>query len=139
MLRNGTFRRNVFDAAAERAGLAGLAPHGLRHTAASLAIQAGATVVVVQRMLGHASSSITLDVYSHLFTDDLDTVADRLSTAKINAAADQVRTNRPVTVLWTITGKAGNAEGVATPALLSTTLSTKRLPPAPGSWPTCTS
>ncbi len=54
VLRNGNFRRNVFDAAAERAGLAGITPHALRHTAASLAIAAGATVVVVQRMLGHA-------------------------------------------------------------------------------------
>ena len=83
VLRNGNFRRNTFDAAAERAGLAGVTPHGLRHTAASLAISAGATVGVVQRMLGHSSPSVTLDVYSHLFADDLDTVADRLHAAKI--------------------------------------------------------
>jgi len=30
--------------------------HDLRHTAASLAISAGATVKAVQRMLGHAST-----------------------------------------------------------------------------------
>src|SRR5690606_17780872 len=73
-LRNGNFRRDVFDAAAERAGLVGVTPHGLRHTAASLAIAAGASVVAVQKMLGHSSPSVTLDVYSHLFPDDLDTV-----------------------------------------------------------------
>jgi integrase len=52
--------------------------HGLRHTAASLAISAGANVKVVQRMLGHASAAMTLDVYADLFDSDLSAVADRL-------------------------------------------------------------
>ena len=52
-----------------------MTPHDLRHTAASLAISAGANVKAVQRMLGHASASMTLDVYSDLFDDDLDAVA----------------------------------------------------------------
>lgn len=108
-LRNGNFRRNVFDAAALRAGVAGVTPHGLRHTAASLAIAAGATVVLVQRMLGHSSPSVTLDVYSHLFADDLDTVADRLNTAKINAGADQVRTPTPVIMLPSDRAGGGHA------------------------------
>jgi integrase len=50
--------------------------HDLRHTAASLAISAGANVKVVQRMLGHASAAMTLDVYADLFSDDLGAVAD---------------------------------------------------------------
>ena len=54
--------------------------HALRHTAASLAISAGANPKVVQRMLGHASAAMTLDVYADLFESDLDTVADRLET-----------------------------------------------------------
>lgn len=73
--------RWVFDAAAEDAGIEGLTPHELRHTAASLAIRAGANVKVVQRMLGHKSATLTLDRYGHLFPDDLDTVADALDTA----------------------------------------------------------
>jgi integrase len=52
--------------------------HDLRHTAASLAISAGANPKVVQRMLGHASAAMTLDVYADLFESDLDAVADRL-------------------------------------------------------------
>ena len=36
---------------------------------------ARANVKVVQRMLGHASAAMTLDVYSGLFDDDLDVVA----------------------------------------------------------------
>lgn len=77
-LRNLNFRRDVFDKAAEDAGVRNLTPHELRHTAASLAVSAGANVKAVQRMLGHASAAMTLDVYSGLFDDDLDGVAARL-------------------------------------------------------------
>ena len=77
-LRNLNFRRDVFDPAARDAGLTGLTPHELRHTAASLAVSAGANVKSVQAMLGHASAAMTLDVYAGLFDDDLDGVADRM-------------------------------------------------------------
>jgi integrase len=50
--------------------------HALRHTAASLAISAGANPKVVQRMLGHASAAMTLDVYAELFESDLTAVAE---------------------------------------------------------------
>ncbi|MGN6221690.1 MAG: tyrosine-type recombinase/integrase [Microbacterium sp.] len=59
-----------------------LTPHDLRHTAASLAISAGANVKAVQRMLGHASASMTLDTYADLFDADLDLVANALSQAR---------------------------------------------------------
>jgi integrase len=60
-LRLNNWRKNVFDPAVKAAGLEGLRPHDLRHTAASLAIQSGANVKVVQQMLGHASVAMTLD------------------------------------------------------------------------------
>lgn len=56
--------------------------HDLRHTAASLAIAAGANVKAVQRMLGHASAAMTLDTYADLFDDDLDAVAEALDHAR---------------------------------------------------------
>jgi integrase len=80
-LRVQNFRRDVFDAAAASVGLAGLAPHELRHTAASLAVASGASVKAVQAMLGHASAAMTLDVYTDLFDDELDGVAERLDRA----------------------------------------------------------
>lgn len=55
-----------------------MSPHDLRHTAASLAISAGANVKALQRMLGHESASVTLDTYADLFDDDLDAVGDAL-------------------------------------------------------------
>jgi integrase len=60
----------------------------LRHGAASLAVSAGANVKAIQRMLGHAKASMTLDVYADLFDDDLDDVAANLNAA-IRAAAPQ--------------------------------------------------
>jgi integrase len=52
--------------------------HALRHTAASLAVSAGANVKAVARMLGHAKASMTLDTYADLFESDLDAVAENV-------------------------------------------------------------
>ncbi|WP_295695835.1 site-specific integrase, partial [Lapillicoccus sp.] len=90
VLRLMNFRRRCFDRAAVVAGLEGLTPHELRHTAASLAVSAGANVKSVQRMLGHASAAMTLDVYSGLFDDDLDAVAERLDEAAAFARVPRV-------------------------------------------------
>jgi integrase len=98
VLRNRNARSSWFDAAARAIGEPGLTPHELRHTAASLAIKAGANVKAVQRMLGHASAAMTLDRYADLFDDDLDDVADRLDTlraASRGRVADFLRTGSP--------------------------------------------
>jgi integrase len=44
-----------------------------------LAISAGANPKLVQRMLGHSSAAMALDVYADLFDDAFTTVADKLS------------------------------------------------------------
>ena len=97
VLRVRDARRAWFDRAVESSGVpAGFHPHELRHTAASLAVSAGANVKAVSRMLGHARASMTLDVYADLFDDDLEAVADRLDelarTAGRGQVADSVRT-----------------------------------------------
>ncbi len=81
VLRVHGFRLRSFDWAATASSVPGLVPHELRHTAASLAIAAGAHVKAVQILLGHASAAMTLDRYSHLFDDALESVADRLDEA----------------------------------------------------------
>ena len=43
--------------------------HDLRHTAATLLLLQGILAKVVSEMLGHASVSITLDLYSHVLPD----------------------------------------------------------------------
>jgi integrase len=99
VLRNKTFRRSHFDPAAASIGVEGLVPHELRHTAASLAIAAGASVKGVQAMLGHASATLTLDSYGHLFGDELDGVAQRLDDAVRGQLADISRTSRATDVV----------------------------------------
>jgi len=87
MLDRNTFR-HVFQRAAKRADVNhGLSPNHLRHTAAAFAIAHGANVYDVQRMLGHAKPSITLDVYGHLW----DTSSERLAEALDGA----IRGSRP--------------------------------------------
>lgn len=80
-LRSLVVRRAALDNAAAELGLTGFHPHAFRHTAASLAIAAGADIKVVQQMLGHKSATMTLDLYGHLLPDRLDEVADRLDAA----------------------------------------------------------
>ena len=94
LLRLQNFRHTVFDRAARTAGLERLTPHGLRHTAASLAITSGADVKVVEQMLGHASATMTLDLYGHLYGDRLDEVADRMDALRTarGLSADFLRT-----------------------------------------------
>lgn len=94
LLRLQNFRHTVFDRAARTAGLDRLTPHGLRHTAASLAITSGADVKVVEQMLGHASATMTLDLYGHLYGDRLDEVADRMDALRTarGLSADFLRT-----------------------------------------------
>jgi integrase len=73
--------RSWFKSALVTAELEPMTIHDLRHTAASLAVSAGANVKAVQRMLGHASAAMTLDVYADLFDDDLNAISDRLDEA----------------------------------------------------------
>lgn len=67
--------RGWWATALRNAGLEPMRVHDLRHTAASIAVHAGANVKALQRMLGHASAAMTLDVYADLFDSDLDDVA----------------------------------------------------------------
>ena len=52
--------------------------HSLRHTGASWLVQSGASIYVVQKLLGHSSISVTMG-YSHLVTDELHNVVNTLS------------------------------------------------------------
>lgn len=57
---------NQFRKAVMRHGLPYPSIHGLRHSWATLALQAGVHPKVVQERLGHSTVSITLDIYSHV-------------------------------------------------------------------------
>jgi integrase len=55
---------------AEKAGLGRVRVHDLRHTWATLALSRGIPLEVVSERLGHASPTITLNVYRHLLEEE---------------------------------------------------------------------
>jgi integrase len=70
-----------FTGAVKRAKVQPITPHDLRHSAASLAVSAGANVLALARMLGHRDAKETLNTYSDLFDDDLDKLAAAMDAA----------------------------------------------------------
>ena len=55
--------------------------HALRHTHASMLISEGIDIVQISKRLGHASPTITLNTYSHLFKKDDDDLVSALEKA----------------------------------------------------------
>jgi hypothetical protein len=53
----------------------------------------------VQAQLGHASATVTLDRYGHLFPDELQQLAERLQEAYAEAVTDPARTEDSGTML----------------------------------------
>lgn len=60
------WRNKIFNKALEKAKLRQIRIHDLRHTYASLLIQAGESLAYVKDQLGHHSIQITVDIYGHL-------------------------------------------------------------------------
>lgn len=73
--------RNVnraFHAALDRAGLPRVRFHDLRHTAATMLLEAGEELGVVSRLLGHADFGTTANIYVHLTPTMERRAADRM-------------------------------------------------------------
>lgn len=93
-LRSQNFGRRVWAPAVEAAGLGPLRIHELRHTSVSLAVAAGADVLAVARMLGHADPSISLKRYAGLFDHQIDRVGTSVEAALWPVGAQNVLTTR---------------------------------------------
>jgi integrase len=61
--------------------------HDLRHTHATLALQAGVHPKVVSERLGHASIGITLDTYSHVMPGMQEEAAEKIDAGLRKALA----------------------------------------------------
>lgn len=68
-----------FYPALRRAGLRRIRFHDLRHRFASLMLANGEDIVRVSRLLGHASPTVTLNIYSHLLPREHYGSTDRLA------------------------------------------------------------
>ena len=62
-------------------GLPALTLHGMRHTHASLLLEAGVSPKVVQERLGHSTITTTMDTYAHVTPTMQRAAADRFADA----------------------------------------------------------
>jgi integrase len=67
-------------------------PFTATHNCKSL-ISQGTPITTVSKILGHASTQMTLDVYGHLYEDDAMTYMDRLGDSLFYTGTDKERTN----------------------------------------------
>jgi integrase len=85
-----------------RTGITGITLHDLRHFYASGLIASGCDVVTVQRAMGHAKATTTLNTYAHLWPTAEDrtraAAADLMAATEENSspAADSLRTGKRV-------------------------------------------
>lgn len=68
----------VFKKALVKVGLRQIRIHDLRHTYASLLIQAGESLAYIRDQLGHHSIKVTVDIYGHLAPEGNKEAVDRL-------------------------------------------------------------
>ncbi len=69
-----------FDRRIARHGVPRIRLHDLRHTWATLALQAGVDVKIVSERLGHASATITWDIYQHVTPAMQSDAAERVAS-----------------------------------------------------------
>lgn len=60
-------------------GIVGMTPYNCRHTYATKAVEAGVKPEILQKILGHADYSTTVDIYTHLDADAIISEASKVS------------------------------------------------------------
>jgi integrase len=79
-IRASNFRMDHWRPALAKAGLPETVTiHALRHTCAAMLVRQNVPPKAIQRILGHSSIAVTLDVYGHLYESAMDDAADALN------------------------------------------------------------
>ncbi len=78
------WRNKIFYKALEKAKLRRIRIHDLRHTYASLLIQAGESLAYIRDQLGHHSIKVTVDICGHLAPEGNKEAVDRLDDSDFN-------------------------------------------------------
>lgn len=76
---------NRFETLCDGAGLRRIRLHDLRHSAASLMLAGGENVKVVAELLGHASPTITQNIYQHVLPGMSEAAGERLSASLLSS------------------------------------------------------
>lgn len=61
------------------AGVKQIRIHDFRHSCASLLINKGASITLVAKYLGHSKASVTLNIYAHMYTSELEKMTNILN------------------------------------------------------------
>ena len=69
----------------ERLDMEGWTLHELRHTYATNLAQAGVHPAIMAALLGHASSEITMEIYTHIQNQDLRDASEKLAKARLSS------------------------------------------------------
>lgn len=77
----------TFKRVAKAAGLTPIVVHGLRHSYASAALEAGVDTKIVSGRLGHSSVAITSDLYQHVRAEVDQAAADQVATPILGGGA----------------------------------------------------
>lgn len=85
-----------FQAQASRIGLEPIRLHDLRHTYATVALSAGTHPKVVAERLGHSTTAVTLDIYSHVVPSLEEQEAERIADLILGDDDDEDRDDEEV-------------------------------------------
>ena len=72
----------VMDRYAEKAKLRPIKIHDLRHSHVSMLIKQGINIAAISKRIGHASPAITLGIYSHVYKNDDEHIAEVLDNIR---------------------------------------------------------
>jgi integrase len=92
-LRSSNFAKRVFIPALQRAGLAKITFHDLRHTAISHQIQGGADIVSVSKVAGHSNPYTTLKVYAHELDRSQENIREAINKSVALSASNRYATD----------------------------------------------
>jgi len=92
LLRRSNFRRREWLPAVAEARLSPLRYHDLRHSHVALLIAQGEHPKLIADRLGHASPTVTMGIYGHLFPGLDEEAADRLERSRTESQTDFPRT-----------------------------------------------
>jgi integrase len=82
--------REVLAQGAERAKIARITPHALRHTYGTRWLQAGGDIYKLSKILGHSSVGVTEAHYAHLLKDDLVAASRQIKLPIANRRRDNI-------------------------------------------------